>query len=92
MGLTAMVAVSLISFFIYMVYDMIRSSGTLAVAEVNVKEHERGSNVSEISCEICLRPITIDGKGIECICGALFHGRCGKREGVCPECGREIMI
>jgi hypothetical protein len=42
-------------------------------------------------CEICLKTISKEQGSVECRCGALFHNLCGKREAVCPECGREIM-
>ncbi len=44
------------------------------------------------TCDICLKPIKVDQVSVECRCGAVFHRVCGKKEAVCPECGREIMI
>jgi len=92
LGSAAIVAVALLSFVFYVVFDLIRSSGVMTEVEETGKGPTGKIAGEGLSCDICLRPVTGEGRNIECRCGALFHGSCGKREGVCPECGREIMV
>ncbi len=91
-GLAAMVAATLLTFFVYVVFDMFRSSGVMTVKNEKNPEARVETKDHGTSCDICLRPITRDTRSIECQCGSDFHPSCGRREGVCPECGREIMI
>ncbi|MGA1847756.1 MAG: hypothetical protein ACMUHB_00315, partial [Thermoplasmatota archaeon] len=91
-GIAAMVAASLLTFFLYVLFDMVRSSGVMTAKD----DDHAGIQMEKIdhgrSCDICLKPFTGDTRTIECQCGSSFHPPCGRREGVCPECGREIMI
>ncbi|MGA1794058.1 MAG: hypothetical protein ACMUHM_08910 [Thermoplasmatota archaeon] len=57
-------------------------------------DEEYGSAVDPevLTCEICMNELK-EGLGrIKCRCGALMHRGCGRREGVCPKCGRELLI
>lgn len=47
---------------------------------------------SSAVCDICLNELKKGRSVKDCRCGASFHAGCGRREGVCPECGREILI
>jgi len=47
---------------------------------------------SSRACDICLGGFEKGMKIHNCRCGARFHMGCGRREGTCPECGREILI
>jgi hypothetical protein len=55
-------------------------------------EIELGSTQGSIDCDICLKTMKKDQTSTNCRCGAVFHKGCGRSEGVCPECGREILI
>jgi len=46
----------------------------------------------DLSCEICMNGIKEAQGRIKCRCGAIMHKGCGRREGVCPQCGREVLI
>jgi hypothetical protein len=43
-------------------------------------------------CSICLRGLKAGTEHPRCRCGAHFHKACALREGICPDCGREIML
>ncbi|MCD6384032.1 MAG: hypothetical protein J7L88_06185 [Thermoplasmata archaeon] len=44
------------------------------------------------TCAICLNTIQPGAEYVKCTCGARFHRKCAIRVGVCPRCGREIMV
>jgi hypothetical protein len=44
------------------------------------------------SCDICLNNLGGGTSKVSCRCGSTFHRGCGKKEGICPECGREILL
>ena len=46
----------------------------------------------EKRCPICMRSMRKGKRHVKCRCGAAFHNSCAMEEGVCPECGRELMI
>lgn len=49
-------------------------------------------DLAGLTCEICMNEIK-EGRGrTKCRCGAVMHKGCGRREGVCPKCGREVLI
>ncbi|MBN1390020.1 MAG: hypothetical protein JXA22_05200 [Candidatus Thermoplasmatota archaeon] len=43
-------------------------------------------------CDICMKELKGEQKIVTCRCGARMHRGCGNREGVCPKCGREVLI
>jgi hypothetical protein len=45
-----------------------------------------------VGCSICLRGLKTGSEHPRCRCGARFHKACAMRKGVCPDCGREIML
>ena len=45
-----------------------------------------------IKCGICMRTVSDPERSVKCKCGERFHRRCAIREGICPECGREILV
>jgi DNA-directed RNA polymerase subunit RPC12/RpoP len=46
----------------------------------------------EAGCSICMKTFQARSDNPRCRCGALFHKACALRKGVCPDCGREIML
>jgi hypothetical protein len=46
----------------------------------------------KIKCGLCMRAVTDSRRSVKCRCGERFHVKCAMKEGVCPECGREILI
>lgn len=51
------------------------------------EEDEKGAK-----CSICMRRIPEKAAPVKCRCGSRFHKGCARNEGVCPDCGREILI
>jgi hypothetical protein len=84
------IVISLIVFSLYALITAYRSIKEDRIDSKVTVESERGSGWSE--CDICLKALKNDRSTTECRCGAVFHRGCGKREGVCPECGREILL
>jgi hypothetical protein len=62
------------------------------VSSVSGSTVEIKSSWDLLDCDICLKALNEGHKTTKCRCGAQFHKGCGKKEGVCPECGREILI
>ncbi len=44
------------------------------------------------NCAICLKPILPPQEPVKCACGERFHRGCALRKGICPRCGRDIMV
>lgn len=84
------VGVALILFSIYAGLTTIQARMT--ASQIKNGERRRKPDTSSLSCDICLKGLKESQSSITCRCGARFHKGCGKKEGVCPECGREILI
>ena len=84
------IACSFIVFSIYILLNKIQRSAVKR--EIMNGERKASINISSSTCDICLSKMKDGQSRTDCRCGAQFHKGCGRREGVCPECGREILI
>lgn len=82
--------IAVITFIIYAFSTVIleRSRGYNIGVDQKVDEKDPFGQI----CEICMKEVRSEQLSITCRCGARVHRGCGRREGVCPKCGREILI
>ena len=73
--------------------DVVRGEEEISDGE-DAESWEDGEEDTDkkIKCGICMRPMTDRNRSVKCRCGERFHRRCAKREGICPECGREVLV
>ncbi|MGA1872131.1 MAG: hypothetical protein ACMUHY_00530 [Thermoplasmatota archaeon] len=93
--------VSSILFLMFAVLVLLTFLGYAASVYVRERNWREASSIGDLEqkmdvalqyCEVCMGEVRESQDKVRCRCGATMHRGCGRREGVCPGCGREVLI